>query len=655
MVLALAAACGPSYVPAPRPEEPPPPRATVALDEGLDDAPVAAPRHASTPSPWTAGFELKIEEKYFRDFDAALLAPTGEIVTVRRGRLRIHGSDGSTVRSASVPGAHALGFTRPDRLTLIHDDGLLHFSWPDMVRTKQEIDHEIHSASIVGNRIALVLGDVFSQERRVRVISLPKPPAGGTATGLALEVVDWFDLPGRDVGVRLSPDGSRLAVMRRKEVILRDVIGRREIARYPSDDYLDGVAFSPDGERLLVGADPPEEIRASDGGALVAHDFGGSVDGVAFVQGRPVVIGYDTVKFLGDGGASLELKEVTFSERGDVLCGQSDDEHYRCLALAPRPLGKLAALPKTDPPPEPPVAPRKPLGPSRPPPPTQPPGYAELWSVPIKRTSQLFFAPKGDALLAWTDQSTLAIHRLTDGKVLRTAAVCWGHDYAYGFAGPAHFVGICEDQVVRYGWPTFAEQASVRLPKDMNSGAMGAGHFAVDVEDQPQIVVYGLATMKPKLTFKTDGVVVEDSMIMSDDGKRLAYSTKSGVWIYDLTSRKATKLMGSPRRNILLSTTGDKLLVLGSNLREISTLDGSQLRAWSDGDIYSAAYVGAKIAARGFNGFAVLNGTGGESVSWVRGLSGHVAGHDNGTVCVTDHKKLTCFEPKPPPKPKPAP
>ncbi len=353
-LLALATACGPSYLAPPLPEEPPPAPTTVALDEGLDEPALRAPRDPSTPAPWTTSFEQKLDEKYFREFDATVLAPTGEIVTVGRGRLRVHGPDGATLRSASVPRAAAIGFTRHDQLTLVHEDGLLHFTWPDMVRTTTKIDHEIRAASIVGRRIALSLGDTFGEHRRVRVISLPEAPPGGTATALVPKVIDWFDVPARDVTLRLSPDGAKLAVVRRKEVILRDVVGRQEVMRYPSDDYLDGVAFSPDGQRLLIGADAPEEIRAADGGALVAHDASGSVDGVAFVGSQPVVITYRQIRFLGEGGTTLELRDATFSDRGDVVCGQSDDEHYRCLALAPSALPKPAALPTTDPPPEPP-------------------------------------------------------------------------------------------------------------------------------------------------------------------------------------------------------------------------------------------------------------------------------------------------------------
>lgn len=648
LALLALAACGPSYVPRPPLETPPPAPTTVALDEGLDTPPVRAPRDTSTPAPWTASFVQKIDEKYFREFDATLLAPTGEIVTVGRGRLRVHGPDGATLRSASVPSAAAIGFTRPDQLTVVHEGGLLHFSWPGMVRTTTKIDDEIRAASIVGRRIALSLGDVFSEHRRVRVISLPEVPAGATATAAAPKVIDWFDVPARDVALRLSPDGGKLAVVRRKEVMLRDVVGRREIMRYPSDDYLDGAAFSPDGQRLLIGADTPEEIRAADGGALVAHDFSGSVDGVAFVGNQPVVIEYRQIQFLGEGGATLELRDATFSARGDVVCGQSDEEHYRCLALAPSALPKLAALPANDPPPEPPIPPHGRFGRPAPPPPlTAPPGYSQAWTTPTKGTTRIRMAPKGDALLSWTDWSTIAIHDIANGKVLRTAAVCRGHDYAYGFAGPAHFVGICEDHVVRYGWPSFAEQARLRLPKDMNSGAMGAGHFAVDVEDKPQIVIYALATMKPKVTFQTDGVVIEDSMVMSEDGKVLAFSTKSGVWIYDLTARKPTKIMGSPRGDLLLSPQGDKLLVIDSSLQELSTKDGAQLRAWTDSHIYSAAYAGTKVAARGFDGFTVLSGSGGRTGDWVDGFDGQVVGHDDGTVCVSGRTNLACFKPKP--------
>ena len=214
LALLALAACGPSYVPPPQLEAPPSAPTTVALDEGLDTPPERAPRDTSTPVPWMASFVQKIDEKYFREFDATLLAPTGEIVTVGRGRLRVHGPDGAPLRSASVPRAAAIGFTRRDQLTLVHEGGLLHFSWPGMVRTTTKIDDEIRAASIVGRRIALSLGDVFSEHRRVRVINMDGV-VNGEATRAAAEgrVMEYLDAEGvtfENIDAALSEPGTQV-------------------------------------------------------------------------------------------------------------------------------------------------------------------------------------------------------------------------------------------------------------------------------------------------------------------------------------------------------------------------------------------------------------------------------------------------------------
>lgn len=574
--------------------------------------------------PWQHRF-VDDSEAERRVVEAVALAPSGHLAVVVSRRLQVYGPGGKPGVSVGVARPLALGFVRDDQLALVHRDGLTLFSWPDLVPEVVELKN-VRAGSVGPGRVAVVQNEHYTFKDRVRVLA----PLRGAA-GPPTEVVDWFEIDEGLEDIRLSTDGRQLVVARREGVMVRDLIARRSLLRYPTDSRPKSASLSLEGDRLLIAANPPTEIRAKDGGAHMAYDYSGVVRDAAYVAGVPVVVYRDGVAVMPSTTRRWPLRGAKLSARGDALCGVAEGGALTCLHLDGQPSSSAPPRPTSPPPPEPTLLSRG-----------QPRGYTTRWRREFEKADDLFFSPDGKDLVAIHRYHRLEVLSAETGETQRTASLCHNHGTVFGFTGPHDFVALCGGRAIRYAWPSLAEEQAIPLKRDPNHGAIATGVIAFSAHDKPVVSVFEAPAMKLRHTFPTSGVVKHGSLVLSEDGRKLAFGTDRGVFVHDVSTRRTRKLMASPRRELVLSPKGERLLVLDDGVLEISTRDGTQLRAWGDRSSYDGRYLDGSVAILG-QGLGIINWSNPSEPNWAYDLDRALAVRRPGKVCAAGAKTIACF------------
>ncbi len=180
--------------------------------------------------------------------------------------------------------------------------------------------------------------------------------------GLPNTILQWYDRTGKPAGeipvpagrheeVRLSPDGMRVAAVRRSAVAASDIwlidVDRPAPSRFtfgPSSNYT--IAWSPDGSRIAFASDrfgpddifvkntsgASEEIPVLTGGALFKEPSSWSADGTAIVFSRPDPIsGWDILLVSQDGKHEpTSFVHTRFEERRGMVSPDGKWMAYHC-------------------------------------------------------------------------------------------------------------------------------------------------------------------------------------------------------------------------------------------------------------------------------------------------------------------------------------
>jgi len=180
--------------------------------------------------------------------------------------------------------------------------------------------------------------------------------------GLPNTILQWYDRTGKPIGeipvpagryeeVQLSPDGGRLATVRRSSVSECDIwlldLDRPAPSRFtfgPSFNY--SITWSPDGSRIAFASDrfgpddifvkptsgASEEIVVLSGGALFKEPSSWSADGTAIVFDQPdPTSGWDIHLVSQDGKSeSTPFVHTRFEEREGVVSPDGKWMAYHC-------------------------------------------------------------------------------------------------------------------------------------------------------------------------------------------------------------------------------------------------------------------------------------------------------------------------------------
>jgi WD40 repeat protein len=572
-------------------------------------------------------------------------APTGEVVSVEGGTLRVHAAaDGRVVRSAPLCWSADLDtvrFAGPRMLVAACREEWVVFSWPELSKRRgPRVD--IEHAAIGPDRVAAISG-----RRRVRIWSLPD-----------FALIDWFDVPGEANALSMSPDGGTLGIGTDEAVIVRNIAAQSNRSIPTSVRGIRGMCFSPDGRRLFAGVTAGAiEIDVASGGMLRSVPVESWVTAVRYLSDDVVVMTEDRGLYIVEKNqAPQQIEErlnggLDIAADGSAFCAGGHDGDVKCFSArgygsrtaAP---GRVAALPKSPPPAEPldPVVdgPRmaKPTA-------GAPRGTTLLWSIYSDGWRKLALTPTGDLLSA--SHGMLRVHGASDGRVTATASLCSDAVNHLSFAGPGRLVFVCEHDAGVASFPEVKVIASHHA-KDIGPHiAAAGGRVAFETAMSKTIRVLAVEGWK-----RIDEFPIEhrlEDLTLSPDGTKLAYSLYGhGILLRDLETHKETVLDKDAKGDgLAFSANGTRLFGLGKAFQavELDVVSGTQKRAWSANTwITEAHYLNDDaIVAVGAGGLTIFAGNGGAPAPSVEQYDSTVAvGVDAATFCASGAKgELACF------------
>ncbi len=222
-----------------------------------------------------------------------------------------------------------------------------------------------------------------------------------------------------------SPDGSILACVGGETIKLWRLSDRTPINSIPSEDAVQGVAFSHDGTKLAIAHEGDRVVLLWDvSGYRPLREFRGHTDGVFSVA----FSGDDRTMFTGSGDDSIRSWDVATGAESGVWLGHTD----RVWAVALSPDGRTIASASAD-------------------------GTVKLWGaepprdrleLPIREPVALGFSPDGQTLLTFAvgPQWSVARWDARSGSLLeRTSLNLTGSKVIAGFSRDVRLLAIAID------------------------------------------------------------------------------------------------------------------------------------------------------------------------------------------------------------------